>query len=215
MKVVHVLRKPCSESTVAANVLRHGTGALNIDATRVNAPEGDDFTKAWDKPVSTNIGARGNLYITNGSQHTVDLTGNKPKGGRWPANLVLQHLPTCEQAGTRKVKASAPASGPSLTGASTSTARGKFNGVGSTAHHGDEDGTETVPAWNCALGCPVAGLDTQSGTTKAVMRKPTGKPIYATEGTAMVWNPNSVTDTTERGFTDEGGASRYFKQVKP
>jgi hypothetical protein len=28
-------RKPLSEKTVAANVLEHGTGALNIDATRV------------------------------------------------------------------------------------------------------------------------------------------------------------------------------------
>lgn len=35
MKTIHVLRKPCSESTVAANVLRHGTGAINVDATRI------------------------------------------------------------------------------------------------------------------------------------------------------------------------------------
>ena len=30
-----LFRKPCSEPTVAGNVLRHGTGALNIDWTRV------------------------------------------------------------------------------------------------------------------------------------------------------------------------------------
>ena len=34
-------RKPLSEGTVATNVLRHGTGALNIDAGRVAVPEGD------------------------------------------------------------------------------------------------------------------------------------------------------------------------------
>ena len=37
MKAIHVLRKPCSREagTVAANVLRWGTGALNINASRV------------------------------------------------------------------------------------------------------------------------------------------------------------------------------------
>ena len=30
--------------------------------------------------------------------------------------------------------------------------------------HGDADGTETVQAFTCAPGCPVAGLDAQSGT---------------------------------------------------
>ena len=34
MRVIHVLRKPLSESTVAANTLKHGTGGLNIDASR-------------------------------------------------------------------------------------------------------------------------------------------------------------------------------------
>lgn len=57
------------------------------------------------------------------------------------------------------------------------------------------------------------GMDAQSGTTQGVVRKPTGKPIYPTEGAAVVWNQNSVADKTERGFADTGGASRYFKQI--
>jgi len=92
MKVIHLLRKPCSESTVAANVLRHGTGAINIEATRITATDG--YQKMWDKPVRTNIG--GGSYIM-GTQVTTDLSAYRPSG-RWPANLVLQHLPTCEQA---------------------------------------------------------------------------------------------------------------------
>ena len=82
-----VARKPL-EGTVAANVLRHGTGTMNIDGCRVAAHEGDDFTKAWDRPVSTNIGASGGAYITTGEQHSVDLSANKPTGGRWPANFI-------------------------------------------------------------------------------------------------------------------------------
>ena len=35
MRTIHVLRKPCSEGTVAANVLKWGTGALNVDGCRI------------------------------------------------------------------------------------------------------------------------------------------------------------------------------------
>lgn len=80
-------RKPLT-STVAANVLKYGTGAINVDGCRVAAPEKDDFAKAWDKPVNTNIGASGSAYITTGKQHTVNLFANKPTGGRWPANVL-------------------------------------------------------------------------------------------------------------------------------
>ncbi len=200
MKVIHLLRKPCSEGTVAANVLRWGTGALNIDATRISA------TDAFGG------GAKATSGFVNGYAADGWVPGSPL--GRWPANLVLQHLPECVQEGVKKVKAM------EATGSRYAGTEGPANidpGDAPLARRAwvSDDGTETIPAWTCAPGCPVAGLDAQSGTTKAVMRKPTGKPIYATEGTAMVWNSNSVTDTTERGFTDEGGASRFFKQVKP
>jgi DNA modification methylase len=82
-----VARKPLS-GTVAGNVLVWGTGGLNIDGCRV--PSQDGYEKAWDRPVSTNIGAGGQgNYISDGSQHTIDISGNKPEGGRWPANIVL------------------------------------------------------------------------------------------------------------------------------
>ena len=78
-------RKPLI-GTVANNVLTYGTGGLNIDGSRV--PSDDGFEKAWDKPVSTNISAPNGKFITEGSQHTVDLTGNRPVGGRFPANFI-------------------------------------------------------------------------------------------------------------------------------
>jgi DNA modification methylase len=78
-------RKPL-DGTVANNILTHGVGALNINASRV--PSDDGFEKAWDKPVSTNISAKGGKYISEGAQHTVDISSNKPVGGRWPANFI-------------------------------------------------------------------------------------------------------------------------------
>ena len=37
--MIHVLRKPLSEGTVAANVVKHGVGGLNIDASRVGTTD--------------------------------------------------------------------------------------------------------------------------------------------------------------------------------
>jgi site-specific DNA-methyltransferase (adenine-specific) len=78
-------RKPLA-GTVASNVLQHGTGALNIDGSRVVSDDG--FEKAWDNPVTTNISAKGGTYISQGNNHTIDLSANKPIGGRWPANVI-------------------------------------------------------------------------------------------------------------------------------
>ncbi len=69
-------RKPLSEKTVAANVLAHGTGALNIDACRV----------AGESTVRSNHGGTGNpdqWRTGNGG----DFTSGSAKG-RWPANLI-------------------------------------------------------------------------------------------------------------------------------
>ena len=82
---VVVARKPLT-GTVAANVLEHGTGALNIDGCRI--PSDDGFEKAWAKPV--NVSAHGPVgHLAGPERKIVDLSANKPTGGRWPANVVL------------------------------------------------------------------------------------------------------------------------------
>ena len=87
-------RKPLSEPTVAANVLRWGTGALNIDGARAPMDDADAHTIAnmggfgrpgWTRPDGT----LGDTYEGN-----VDGSlGRKgpPEAheqGRWPANVV-------------------------------------------------------------------------------------------------------------------------------
>jgi site-specific DNA-methyltransferase (adenine-specific) len=67
-------RKPLI-GTVAANVLTHGTGALNIDGARV---EGQGAMK-WASP-------RGGIWTTDSSA-TADLVQNE--AGRWPANVIF------------------------------------------------------------------------------------------------------------------------------
>jgi DNA modification methylase len=67
-------RKPLGEKTVAANVLAHGTGALNIDGCRV-ANDGDN--------ARANKG--GYLGLQGGNRPDLPYTANL---GRWPANLI-------------------------------------------------------------------------------------------------------------------------------
>jgi site-specific DNA-methyltransferase (adenine-specific) len=72
-------RKPLSESTVAANVLKWGTGALNIDGCRVagevrSVPQ-PDFTKVHGRATKLDAFAR------NGEMSSAPL-------GRWPANVI-------------------------------------------------------------------------------------------------------------------------------
>lgn len=78
LEPVTVARKPLGEKTIAANVLAHGTGAINVDGCRVEG--------VADRPGTTppSDGARG------------CMSGDLPRqvfephdSGRWPANLIL------------------------------------------------------------------------------------------------------------------------------
>jgi len=70
-------RKPLI-GTVADNVLTHGTGALNIDATRI-AINGESLNDGT--PADRNIVFGSGLEISSGKSQAL--------GGRWPANILL------------------------------------------------------------------------------------------------------------------------------
>lgn len=71
-------RAPLSEPTIAANCLKHGTGAINVDACRI--PTSDDLSGGtYGGVFSGTRDENGNLCKAIGS-------GDK---GRWPANLLL------------------------------------------------------------------------------------------------------------------------------
>lgn len=85
-----VARKPLSEKTVAANVLKWGTGGINIDGCRVGT---NDIIKQSGELVDIERGKIANGYDRKNS--TMFRTG-KPKErggpantqGRFPANLI-------------------------------------------------------------------------------------------------------------------------------
>jgi hypothetical protein len=71
-------RKPLGERNVAANVLRHGTGAINVDGCRV----------AGDVPQVVQ-GAEDRIFGNGKGLRSEPMLSNPSPLGRWPANLVL------------------------------------------------------------------------------------------------------------------------------
>lgn len=73
-----------------------------------------------------------------------------------------------------------------------------------------EGNGQMVEEWECVEGCPVAELDQQSGVTRGVGGSSSGMSAF---GQNLGWNPHNNRPTHIARQNDEGGASRYFKQV--
>lgn len=102
-------RKPLGKGmTVAANVLEHGTGALNIDGCRVPAEKPTGCASA---PAGGNTWTDENCGLAKGGDA-------RPVNGRWPASLihdgsdeVLAAFPNVHGAGVARKGSNVPAVG--------------------------------------------------------------------------------------------------------
>jgi site-specific DNA-methyltransferase (adenine-specific) len=98
-----VARKPLA-GTVAANVLKYGTGAMNIDGCRVPTTEslnGGAYS-GGARPMS----AMGLTGEAGGTSSMLEAGGGrlnpedfKQPEGRWPANLIMSHDVNCDEDG--------------------------------------------------------------------------------------------------------------------
>ena len=168
MEPITVARKPL-EGTVADNVLKYGTGGINIDASRVAMSEADARNinakhagmnvEEYDRPPGTSL----NLSVKPMKMimaHAHDL-------GRFPANVILSHAEAC--------------------------------------------GTSEMPA-SCVDDCPVAELDSQSGTSVSRV----GKPRASKNRENAVFSDTTTGFSTATGpeYNDTGGASRFFSAFR-
>ena len=76
LEPITVARKPF-KGTVAANVLEHGTGAINIDGCRVAG-------EPWKAHSATGLGSV--KFFTQGEAPVIEKQPHE--AGRWPANLI-------------------------------------------------------------------------------------------------------------------------------
>jgi site-specific DNA-methyltransferase (adenine-specific) len=194
-------RKPLSEKTVAANVLRWGTGAINIDASRVPA-SGENFQRpavyngthqGWKRPWMSDPDAlaRNQVAKDQAAAKAGDL-------GRWPANVLIDS--------SEEVAAMFPESGPSSdsprnNAAFKSVAKG-YDKPHTTYGHEDSGGSAARFFWSSK-----AGSDDRLGS-----KHPTVKPIdlmqylvrLVTPPGGLVLDPFAGTGVTAEACYREG-----------
>jgi hypothetical protein len=207
-----LFRKPFG-GTVADNITQYGTGALNVDACRIRTTEGlsggaySGGGRQADLPGASRSESEAGMFAPGGGR----LSGQfqQPKG-RWPTNMTFTHSPGCKRVGTKKVRGSTngqptPKRNGPVYAQDDYTQKGMIR---STVNHVDEDGTETVEAWQCTPGCPVAAIDGQSGNLTS------GTGAVRTKSWAGYHGGDGVTGKEEVSHGDSGGASRFFPQFK-
>ncbi|MCY0910865.1 site-specific DNA-methyltransferase [Massilia antarctica] len=123
-----VARKPLAKGhTVAANVLAHGTGALNIDGCRVGWPDGvapEIGTPAWGGPAKK-------LTAVPGQEGETVERAAPSQLGRWPANIIHD--------GSDEVLAAFPDAKGQLADASTNAAARKTQNVYGAMKRGSQE----------------------------------------------------------------------------
>lgn len=203
-------RKPL-DGTVADNVLAHGTGALNIDGTRI-ATDGRSKidSEGGTKPTVTTTYAAG------------AISGSKADGltdqGRWPANVVLDEEAARqldEQAGERRT---------SGTYVRSTTCEGEAYGDGLIKHAG------TTHVGYGDFGGPSRFYYTTKASTSEKpwesgdeTTHPTVKPLdlmrwlvrLVTPPGGLVLDPFAGTGTTAEACVIEGFCSMLIEEHEP
>lgn len=205
MKVITVARKPVAGS-VAQNALKHGTGGINIDGCRISFEDTQD--PATNPLFRKNAGYRiacGN--DTDSSVFKLKRSGPQDMNvnvlGRWPANLILQHLPGCRCIGTREI--------PGYTINRWDDGMKPFGEGSGHPYSGEKQPPQEIEVWECQPGCPIADMDEQSGVSHGTGGKSSGGSAF---GQNLGWNAHNNRSARIVRMNDAGGASRYFKQVQ-
>ena len=191
-------RKPLSEKTIVDNILKHGTGGINIDDSRVGNEE-----RTYDLTMTS-----GNFETTGGGKNKKQ--GKVTTTGRFPANLILECI--CDEVVEGKAKGS-----PGHWSKTETKGYGDFGG-GSSSYEGVgvKDDMKTIIHTN--PDCPCYVLDEQSGITKG-----SGKPTITKAGIGAgllgQYDGRKTMPTAKdidviRNIGDNGGASRYFKEIE-
>lgn len=185
-------RKPLAEPTIAANVLKHGTGAINIDGCRVVADS--EYHNGYHND-ETKI--QGSVYGWANSDKYVRCEPNKE--GRFPANLIHDGS---EEVESEFAKYGDKGGGFGVNTGKPKNAYGKYKGLsGETIGYGD-NGTASRFFY-----CAKASKKERNGS-----KHPTVKPLalmrylcrLITPPGGLILDPFAGTGTTGRAAIKEG-----------
>jgi site-specific DNA-methyltransferase (adenine-specific) len=198
-------RKPLEKGlTIAENVLKWGTGAINIDGCRVAIDENDKNQRP-NGSISLQDGGKTSIFNIGGRNESIGGNTLDMNKGRFPANIILTHHEDCECIGTKKVKGT---SGYETDGEDRETKFGQVKSNKITTHYGSE---ETVEDWTCHEDCPIKILDEQSGVLKSGQLK-SDSYTKDRENHSIFAGGSKF---THKGYSANiGGASRFFYVAK-
>ena len=203
MEMWWLFRKPL-EGTIIQNILKHGTGGLNIGGCRIKLEGGADLEAVQRQTAANPVQIGG---ATPGSV----VSTYKPEG-RWPANVVLIHSEECRQVGTRVVQ-----SGITVVASKDPSKivdnvyQGGWKKDITPNRYGDGLGHEAMGDWECVEECPILELDTQSGDLSSGGPGISERPPY--KG-SMISGFKDGGPTVKHIHGGEGGASRFFYTAK-
>lgn len=135
--------------------------------------------------------------------------------GRWPPNLILQHRSECRCVGTRQVKGPGWHQGGadgSKGYQGESTFRIREMGADEIQERipwASKDGKETVEVWDCHPECPIRVVDSQSSPRQGCKPHRLKSNFEDYEGWGSITKQDRMF-----GYDDQGGASRFYRQVQ-
>lgn len=203
---LYLLTRSEMKETFLTSVIKGEGGTLFIDRGRVLMSL-EDIDMLDAKSSKNPQDANGRIY----GKYDKGIAMKPHRSGRFPSNLILKHGPTCVCKGTKKVKSSnADLSNKSI---NYNTFKGGWSledqqkkGI---VGYADENGEEEVPNWVCDDRCPVPSMDVQSGISIS------SGGINSELSGIHQGNPiEGHLSLNAGGVGDEGGASRFFKQVQ-
>jgi site-specific DNA-methyltransferase (adenine-specific) len=187
-------RKPL-EGTTVDNVLKYGTGALNIDGCRVTTKDnlnGGGYSNGESKGMWTPGKNGGGLQRLPGKY--------KQPEGRWPTNVILSHHADCKLVGAETVKGK-------TINRFTDGAKPFGNGAGHV-YQQEFFADEQVSIYDCVDGCPIKEFpETKSGTLLL-------KHKHNFPKTGDIYGKFKTNNGTKDFLGSEGSASRFFYCAK-
>ena len=189
LEPITVARKPLSEGTVVENVLKHGTGGINIDESRI--PTEEDQRRP-SKGGENGLVGSGTFKIR---ERTVDEQIKQP--GRFPANLIHDGSSEVTELFPDNAGAFAPVK---------STSSGISNGIyGDFDHKGDDGASFRNDEGSAArfFYCAKASKSDRNEGCEDLPKKAGGS------------NAKGYTKDVERGLDRNRPVSNHHPTVKP
>jgi site-specific DNA-methyltransferase (adenine-specific) len=186
-------RKPLSEKTVAANVMKWGTGAINIGECRVAANADDIAAARVPQPKMRPNGQDSGHALGAGCGRSGEIFDMSK--GRWPANV-------CHD-GSAEVVGMFPETNPAVSGKPRNGQNGNGWGMSATGAEYDDNGGSAARFFYSAKA---------DGDSRAGSKHPTVKPVdlmqwlirLITPKNGLVLDPFAGTGTTAEAALYEG-----------